>query len=101
MRGSSFCILLLALAAASPATGLTLYKCVLLDGGGVVYQEDEPNASECLIEKKNLNPDANVIPAEDFIGGKEPGDAMDSNSSAPAAPRDEGEGSGVPATRDP
>jgi hypothetical protein len=90
MRGSIFCIPLLALtiAMASPADGLTLYKCVLLDGGGIIYQEDEPSESECVVEKKDLDPNANVIPAEDFIGGKEPEALTGNGSTAPAAAPD-------------
>jgi len=90
MRGSLFCIPLLALTItmASPADGLTFYKCVLLDGGGIIYQEDEPSESECVVEKKDLNPNANVIPAEDFIGGKEPEDLTGNGSTAPVAAPD-------------
>ena len=101
MRGSSFYILLLALAAASPAMGLTLYKCVLLDGSGVIYQEDKPSATECRIETKNLNPDANVIPAADFIGGKEPGDVPGDDSDTPAAMQEDGGGTGANSTTKP
>ena len=61
MHGFITCVLL-ALLAAGPARGLSLYKCVLLDGSGVVYQDLEPNSSECRIEKKEIDPDANVIP---------------------------------------
>ena len=59
------------------ASGLTLYKCVLLDGGGIIYQEGKPSGSECMIEKKVLDPNANVIPAADFIGGEQPGNLED------------------------
>ena len=70
---------------AGHANALTLYKCILLDGGGVIYQEAPPSVSECLIEKKDLNPDANVIPAEDFIGGREPEVPTGSEPDSPAA----------------
>ncbi len=87
MRGSIFCrpLLALTITMAGPADGLTLYKCVLLDGGGIIYQEDKPSESECLVEKKDLDPDANVIPAEDFIGGQKPEALPGNNSPAPAA----------------
>ena len=85
MHGSIIYIPLLALTLtmAGPADGLTLYKCVLLDGGGIIYQEEEPSESECVVEKKDLDPNANVIPAEDFIGGKEPEVLTGNGSAAP------------------
>ena len=70
MHGFITCVLL-ALLAAGPARGLSLYKCVLLDGSGVVYQDLEPNSSECRIEKKEIDPDANVIPFPESTGGQQ------------------------------
>ncbi|MDA9982856.1 hypothetical protein N9H39_09005 [Gammaproteobacteria bacterium] len=63
MRNSIICIPMLAMTIvmAGPASGLTLYKCVLLDGGGIIYQANEPSESECVVEKKDLDPNANVI----------------------------------------
>ena len=77
MHGSIIRPRLLALAIAVAANALTLYKCELRNGGGIVYQEDKPSESECLIEKKELDPNANVIPAAEFIGGQQPEDASE------------------------
>jgi hypothetical protein len=93
MLRSIICILLLTLASAAPTSGLTLYKCVLLDGSGVIYQDQEPSDAECKVEQKDLDPDANVIPAAEFTGQQEPqapsGSSSSERSGAPDEPVDE------------
>lgn len=71
------------------AKALTLYKCELRNGGGIVYQETRPSDSECLIEKKDLDPDANVIPAAEFIGGQQPEILPEDASEAPQKNQDQ------------
>lgn len=86
MLRSIICILLLTLAIAGPASGLTLYKCVLLDGSGVIYQDQEPSDAECKVEQKDLDPDANVIPAAEFTGQQQQAPSGSSTSERSGAP---------------
>ena len=84
MRGLITCVLLGSMAAAGSANGLSLYKCILLDGSGVVYQDQEPNSTECRIEKKEFDPDANVIPYPKSTGVQQshPGSKNSSQSTS-------------------
>lgn len=89
---------MLALAVTGAANALTLYKCELRNGGGIIYQKEKPSESECLIEKKNLDPNANVIPAAEFIGGEQPESLPEDALEAPQGKQDHvGEESGTTA----
>lgn len=90
---------MLLLAVTGTAYGLTLYKCVLRDGSGIVYQEHKPSESECQIEKKYLDPNANVIPASEFIGGQQLGPTSEDASEAQAGGDEAGEESGTAAAQ--
>jgi hypothetical protein len=101
MRASMGCTALLGVAIVAPAGGLTLYKCVLRDGSGIVYQQHKPTETECAVEIKRLDPDANVIPASDFIGGEKPAPvAADAAVDPPSAPLAE-EGASHPESAEP
>ena len=93
MRGFIICILLGALAAANPVNGLTLYKCMLLDGSGVIYQDHEPDSSKCRIEKKEFDPDANLVPGDRSANNQnrqpESGNTSTTPSGAPDKSQDE------------
>jgi len=82
MRRYITCVLLGFLAATGPVYGLTLYKCFLLDGSGVVYQDQEPNSADCRIEKKELDPDANVVPSTELTGEQQADSAISSQGTS-------------------
>lgn len=82
VRGLIVYCLWLPFLGANPALALTLYKCTGMDDK-VTYQNEQPREGECKSEEiRELDPDANVIPAADPTAGAGGDQATTGNGSA-------------------
>ena len=69
MRKSMLYWILPGLLAFSPASAFTLIKCIAIDDS-VLYLDKAPKPGQCKTEiRKEVDPDANVIPASEFTRG--------------------------------
>lgn len=82
MRRSVLYCILPGLLAISPASAFTLIKCIALDNS-VLYLDTAPKPGQCKTEiRKEVDPDANVIPASEFTGADRETGAGEETSAA-------------------